>query len=114
MNLDSNYFIEDDIQERISNESADTLQNEQVTDNLQKAQEVLTKMQEALQGIKLVKINQVTLQTEITQLVEQLAEKQAEEEKIAEEMLNLEIAWQDLTKEFNNIGDLSVSSDQSN
>lgn len=109
------YFNEqqDDIQERISNESADTLQNEQVTDNLQKAQEVLTKMQEALQSIKSAKTNQTTLQTEITQLVEQLVEKQAEEEKIAEEMLNLEIAWQELTQEFNTIGDLSVSSDQS-
>ena len=103
---------QDDIQERISNEPADNLQKEQETDNLQKAQEVLTKMQEALQGIKSAKTNQTTLQAEITQLVEQLAEKQAEEERIAEEMLNLEIAWQELTQEFNKIGDLSVSGNQ--
>ena len=107
MNFNPNYFNEqqEDIQERVSNEPVD---------NLQKAQELLTKMQEALQGIKSAKTNQTTLQAEITQLVEQLAEKQAEEERIAEEMLNLEIAWQDLTKEFNKIGELSVSSDQSN
>ena len=102
MNLDPNYFIEDDIQET----------NEPVG-NLQKAQELLTKMQEALQGIKFAKTNQDILQTKIKQLVEQLAEKQTEEEKIAEEILNLEIAWQDLTKEFSNIGDLSDSSNQS-
>ena len=105
MNFNPNYFNEqqEDIQERVSNEPVD---------NLQKAQELLTKMQEALQGIKSAKTNQTTLQAEITQLVEQLAEKQAEEERIAEEMLNLEIAWQDLIKEFNKIGDLSVSGNQ--
>jgi predicted metal-dependent hydrolase len=102
MNLDPNYFIKDDVQET----------NEPVG-NLQKAQELLTKMQEALQDIKSTKTNQDILQTKIKQLVEQLAEKQAEEEKIAEEILNLEIAWQDLTKEFSNIGDLSDSSNQS-
>lgn len=81
-------------------------------DNIQKAQKLLTKMQEALQGIKSAKTNQDNLQSEIKQLVEQLAEKQAEEEKTAEEIINLEIAWQDLTKDFNKIGDLSVSSSQ--
>lgn len=82
-------------------------------DALQNAQELLTKMQNALQGIKSAKTNQDNLQVEIKQLVEQLAEKQAEEERIAEKVLNLEIAWQELTQEFVKIGDLSASSDQS-
>lgn len=72
------------------------------------AEDVLNQMQSKLVAFKEAKQSRARLASEIKELSLKLAEAQAEEVRLVESLLELEIEWQELT---NNLNNLDVSSD---
>lgn len=74
------------------------------------SEEVLAQMQSKITAIKQAKQTQKENSAIIQELTFKLAEAQAKETKIAEELLELEIEWQELTKKLNVFSDISNDS----
>lgn len=80
-------------------------------DKITIVEDTLTQMQSKLAAIKQDKQAQEDVSGIIQELSLKLAEAQAEEIKVAENLMELEIEWQDLAKKLNAFSDINVSSD---
>ena len=81
------------------------------SDKITIIEDTLTQMQSKLAAIKQAKQTQEDLSVTVQELSIKLAEAQAEEIMAAENLLELEIEWQDLTKKLNAFSDINVSGD---
>jgi chromosome segregation ATPase len=79
-------------------------------DKISIIEDTLAQMQSKITAIKQAKQTQKENSAIIQELTLKLAEAQAKETKIAEELLELEIEWQELTKKLNVFSDISNDS----
>lgn len=81
----------------------------QTQDQFTAVGDLLQKMQDSLQIIKETKTKKSELANEIQILTTKLAEAQAKEIRLSEELLDQNIEWQRLTQEFTAMRELDVS-----
>lgn len=81
----------------------------QTQDQFTAVGDLLLKMQDTLLIIKEMKTRQGELVNEMQILTTKLAEAQAEEIRLSEELLDKNIEWQKLTQEFTTMRELDVS-----
>lgn len=111
-----NFLTKFNYQEKVEGEQekimvTQEVMEEQQDNTLSNAEKILSQMQTTLSNIKETKQSQTEISGKIQELTILLAEKQAEEVKVTEQLLKLEIEWQDLTKKLNSFSDLNVSGD---
>lgn len=112
-----NFLTKFNYQEKVEGEqekimvTQEEVMEEQQDNTLSNAEKILSQMQTTLSNIKETKQSQTEISGKIQELTILLAEKQAEEVKVTEQLLELEIEWQDLTKKLNSFSDLNVSGD---
>lgn len=80
------------------------------SDKITIVEDTLTQMQSKLAAIKQAKQTQEDLSVTVQELSIKLAEAQAEEIMAAENLLELEIEWQELTKKLTSFADLNAGS----